>query len=267
LVFEDPSVVTNTGTLLTRLDSAGNVLWQKIYNNSASSNDQPIGLETDSFGNIYELVQSADGILTTIGLLKYDASGNVKWTNSFVFNSNAQPVGRLLEGDSVQYFVLIDLASPDSVIMEKVDSAGNMIWNLMDTLTPDATAVGIGIENAGNIYVGANTDSAIAVTKYNPSGAVLWKTVTSDSLSVQNANAMFVDTAGNLYLGGMQGNALGYEYVTIKFDPSGNLLWSNGYDGPTTYDDIATLKSIICFLFVGREIRIFYPMPLLKYLT
>jgi hypothetical protein len=53
------------------------------------------------------------------------------------------------------------------------------------------------------------------------------------------ATAVAFDAAGNVYVTGFsQSPALDYDFVTIKYDTNGNLLWLSRFNGPGNGDDV-----------------------------
>ena len=42
---------------------------------------------------------------------------------------------------------------------------------------------------------------------------------------------MTIDAAGNVYLTGVAASLSSSEFLTLKYDPAGNLLWSRIYPG------------------------------------
>ncbi len=98
---------------------------------------------------------------------------------------------------------------------------------------------GIGVDNAGNVYVGGSvtelgtTDKDWLIIKYDPSGNLLW---TKDFPNFGNdlLTAMYVDTAGNVYATGMYnfGSSSGgrqTEIYTIKVASSSTTIWSRRF--------------------------------------
>ena len=54
------------------------------------------------------------------------------------------------------------------------------------------------------------------------------------------ANALAVDAAGNVYITGVsRGLGGNRDYTTVKYDPNGNQLWEVSYDGPASSYDVA----------------------------
>jgi hypothetical protein len=98
----------------------------------------------------------------------------------------------------------------------------------------------------GNVVVagasGPDKKSDFLTIRYQPSGTKEWDVRASgEGASFESLTAMTVDVTGNVYVTGSS-IAVGAssDYITAKFDPSGNKLWSarydspeNGYDSPT----------------------------------
>jgi hypothetical protein len=63
--------------------------------------------------------------------------------------------------------------------------------------------------------------------------------------SSDHAIDIALDRFGNVYVTGYSINApFGYDFLTVKYDPSGKLLWTARYNGEGNGDDYATAVSI-----------------------
>ena len=98
--------------------------------------------------------------------------------------------------------------------------------------------VALGLDGKGNLYVsgeseGAGTSSDYVTIKYNPSGDTLWvRRYNGPANSVDKAYALAVDVSGNVYVTGeSEDKETKSDYATIKYDPSGEVLWTKRYDG------------------------------------
>ncbi len=101
---------------------------------------------------------------------------------------------------------------------------------------------GIAVDGAGNVYTTAwtydsthnyNISSDIITIKYNSSGVEQWTRIYSgpaDSFSYDRPVGIGVDAIGNIYVAGWTRSGLyRYNYVTIKYDSFGTLLWEQRY--------------------------------------
>jgi hypothetical protein len=104
-------------------------------------------------------------------------------------------------------------------------------------------AEAIVIDDIGNVYVtggsynGTSTD--YATIKYYPDGEQLWVAVYNGPANKDDsAVTIALDNSGNVFVTGDSEDSTGkYGYVTIKYDPNGNQLWSARYDGSGPNDD------------------------------
>ena len=113
----------------------------------------------------------------------------------------------------------------------------------------------IGRDGNGQVYVGGtsytendtfgNTD--IVLFKTDANGNRVWSRTFNGPGNYKDAlRDMVVDTAGNIYLAGYSymtdaGNPAlnSYDYVLLKYNSNGDLLWTKFYGGNPGYDDFA----------------------------
>jgi hypothetical protein len=103
-------------------------------------------------------------------------------------------------------------------------------------------ASAIAVDGSGNVYVtgvinyegpsGIRAD--YATIKYSPDGGTTWvKTYNGPGNSTDWANAIAVDSSGNVYVTGESyGGWKNYDYATIKYNSSGGTAWLRRYNGP-----------------------------------
>ncbi|MFZ9942151.1 MAG: T9SS type A sorting domain-containing protein [Bacteroidia bacterium] len=111
---------------------------------------------------------------------------------------------------------------------------------------------------AGNVVVcgyeeNGCTENDIALTKYNPAGDTLWHASFDGSGTYGESDYpydMEMDAAGNIYIAGSTELASFNYAVTLKYDPSGNLVWSKRYSAAYSTANALTLDAsgnvIVC---------------------
>ena len=106
---------------------------------------------------------------------------------------------------------------------------------------------GIVVDGSGNSYVTGRSynQSAsynIVTVKYDPSGVQLWSVEYDNGYNnTDEGKGICLDAQGNVFVAGFVYNSNSYyDYITIKYDNNGNLLWSqtangsgNSYDNPS----------------------------------
>ncbi len=102
----------------------------------------------------------------------------------------------------------------------------------------DDRAKGVVSDDSGNVYVAGWTRSfglgpaSILLLKYDAAGNMLWSK-TWGGTGDEVAKALFLDSAGNLYLAGATSSfgAGDSDVVLLKYDSNGNILWQRTWGG------------------------------------
>ncbi len=105
----------------------------------------------------------------------------------------------------------------------------------------------LAVDAAGNVYVtgysygGEGTGHDYATIKYESNGNQLWVArYNGPANSSDQANALAVDAAGNVYVTGFSvAGGTESDYAKFKYDSNGNRLWLARYNGPGNYHDEA----------------------------
>ncbi len=135
----------------------------------------------------------------------------------------------------------------------KYDPNGNELWAARYN-GPDNSAdiaYELSVDSSGNVHVtgesiGRGTDLDYATVKYNSDGVEQWVArYNGPGNSTDRANALSVDSSGNVYITGQSYTAGShYDYATIKYDSDGIELWVARYNGPLHNLDKANALSV-----------------------
>jgi hypothetical protein len=107
----------------------------------------------------------------------------------------------------------------------KYSSSGNLIWERRYNGGNEDIAYAITCDDSSNVYVtgwNRNSSTDIRTIKYSPDGDTLWQAV-YDGGGFDVGYDIEVDSLGYVYVGGVTNSS---SYVTLKYDVSGNLMWS-----------------------------------------
>ena len=108
-------------------------------------------------------------------------------------------------------------------------------------------AIAVVADSSGNVFV--TGDSSVfgsaqdyTTLAYSNAGAPLWTNRYNGTGNFHDiATALAVDNSGNVFVTGYSwGIGSGYDYATVCYSNGGGPLWTNRYNGPGNFDDIAT---------------------------
>jgi len=248
-----------------KYNSAGVQQWVMRYNNPTNRSDFGSDVIVDGSGNVY--VAGSSRVLDNtnnqrhydIVVLKYNSSGIQQWLASFNHNNpvlgNSDDFARAMTLDKEGNIYVTgtrDLLNQVDIVTVKYNSAGAQQWIATyggPGLSFDDPSA-IALDEFGNAYVagtsvGSGTGEDIVLIKYNAAGAEQWvKRYTGSGSNPDGAGDMGVDASGNIYLTGSTNVSGNNNFVTIKYDPSGNQQWIAYYDSPAHYSDGANALAL-----------------------
>jgi len=211
-----------------KYDAAGHEIWVRHYD-SGNDYDWAEFMAVDQMGNVYVTGRSKHSSQKCVWV--EDIMDNVCWGH----------------GD---YLTI------------KYDTSGTRLWAARYDGPAGSTDMpnGITFDDSGNTYVTGysardhncwlefppdevtcETDDAYTTIKYSPGGSRLWvRHYDSSHFGHAGANAVVVDSHGNVYVTGYSEEDEGWYCVTVKYDSGGNELWTtqrfNGGGSALTLD-------------------------------
>ena len=217
----------------------GDELWKYYYPGFSG-----FDIKLDSIGYVY-VTGSSDSGNTTMKFSKY---GTLIWAKNF--SGNQSDVGRQLAIDGHKNIIVTGYSVRSATYYDfctmKYDANGNRLWVQYYTGPghyediPNAIAV----DDSGNAYVTGYIhttdyyrDVDLVTIKYSPDGDELWVDQYNGTQNhIDEGNKIKINE-GYIYAVGIANGTFGGplpddgDYITIKYDPSGNRQWLNIYNG------------------------------------
>lgn len=196
-------------------------------------------------------------------LVKVDPSGNGVWSRQIGTNKEDTASTVVVDGSDNIYIcggTMGSLGAPvvgqrDAFLM-KLDASGNELWSQQFGVSTEFTrSRAMAVDITGNVYVAGSTTGSLAapnagrddvfLTKYDTSGNEVWSRQFG-SVEYDWCSGAAVDDSGNVYITGTTKGSLrgpisgGSDAFLIKFDPTGNELWSTQF-GTTESDSTSSV--------------------------
>ncbi len=247
------NLISNDDILTIKYDTNGILQWATRYNGTGNLNDTGRVIKVSSTGNVYVGGRTSNGTNYDYIVLKYNSSGVQQWTNTY--NSGGNDDGFFMEIDALENVYITgnsDNASKTStdIVTIKINSSGTQQWlkRFEGTATGDDMADAIKIDASGSVIVAGTSDTDnssttinndICLIKYDNNGNQVWlSTYDGTANSDDQAKDIDIDTSNNIYLTGMTNGTTNYDYITIKFTPTGTISNVLNYNGTNNIDDI-----------------------------
>ncbi len=251
--------ITSEDYTTIKYNSSGARQWIAKYNKPTESDiDIATSVVLDNSGNVYVTGYSVgNNTLEDIAVVKYDPSGNEMWVTRYNGNGNSYDIatGLAIDANSnilVSGFTHSTTNEEDYVVIKlNADGAEQWIRTYNGTASSYDITAGIATDNLGNVFVsgfsyGGDSQENYTTIKYGSDGALIWERSyngTGDSYDI--ATAIKTDNSGNVYVTGYSlDDVTSEDYVTLKYNTNGDLIWTEKFNGPANGGDIANSLAV-----------------------
>ena len=233
---------------LIKHNENGNIVWNRSM--PANNHEPMYDLETDGEGNIYLtgwITKSIDHCILT---KKINSEGKLKWKKKFVVSSKTIERGESVAIDSAGNVYVIGnylyghkINNDYFAFVIKYDSSGNKLWTTDTHMKVDFFAhfADIIVDDDGFTYVCdiCAPDYEYILVKLSPDGEIVFAEKFGNGKSDQyfrnyptNPKLKFAADGTILVMAAELGDEDLSDFLLVKFDTDGTLLWSKrkGYD-------------------------------------
>jgi hypothetical protein len=133
----------------------------------------------------------------------------------------------------------------------KLSASGSLLWySIFSGESTGDYAAGIELAPDGNVFVAGaawenGSQNAMTLLKYTPSGQLLWSRRERAGYFTAECNDLAVDAEGAAYMTGVAFNENGREdFLTAKYDGSGNPVWTAAWNAPEGRSDYGYLVRV-----------------------
>ena len=250
------STAINSDFVTIKYNSNGDSVWVKKYD-YFSSYDAATSIAVDNFGNVY-VTGGSGSSAGDYATIKYNSNGDSLWVRRF----NGPGFGidlatSLLLDDSNNVYVT-GVAFPGNFATVKYNTAGVLQWsaiyNAPVAVSNGETTVMSDLDQSHNIYItgrsmGSGTNYDIATVKYNSAGVQQWAArYNGPGNNLDFPYGIKADGSGNVYVTGRSdGSGTGYDFVTVKYNLSGDQQWAARYTSAGARGEYATSIDVDSF--------------------
>jgi hypothetical protein len=227
---------TSYVALIAKLDSSGNLQWQKQYQSSVGGSQVYALKQTFNGGYVWAgELQNSNGSDCAI-VVKLDSSGNIQWQQTYGVAANVADVRQTVDGGYIAGGVtpIISGMNPAPfMIVEgwiaKLDSSGKVQWQQVLSSSQNVMINSV-IQTADGGYALTGLAKAnVLVAKFDANGNLKWQTVYT-SPSALGIGYSIVQTSDGGYMVGGYDNDSPFLGLALKLGSNGQVQWAKTYN-------------------------------------
>ncbi len=234
-----------------RYSPDGDTLWLRRTDFAFNYDDKPAALGVLPDGTIVVVGASRRRSSTTsprsdwdIALVRYDLHGDTIWTRLWdgPARSDDYAAAVAIDARGNIYLVGRSTVSPTNsdIVLLKFRPDGKLAWLRTIDGPGHATdlAAAVLLDRTGRCFVtgsvtGDRSSFDYLIACFDSSGRKLWQRTYDAAGKVDVCQAACLDPEGNLIVTGQStGAGSSFDIATLKYSPSGQLLWARRYNGP-----------------------------------
>jgi len=217
--------------------------WLARYYGTDSSGAYPVTMDIND--NIYIAGKTNLNMQQDYFVLKYNPSGVLQWAATYNGTASNSDVANAITVDDAQNVYVtgtaINTNTGSDIVTLKYNAVGQQQWVKAYNSTANAADAGnfISIAPDGHIVVGGSstTDTLLGhlssvIIKYTSDGQELWRKIYNTPGESNGITSLAVNDEAHIIVGGwIVKNTDDIDYMCVKFDSEGNVLWERRYNG------------------------------------
>ena len=234
-----------------KYNTNGDELWLNAWSGPTNYSSYGYSVAVDVSGNVYVTGFTSDGLTSGEFItIKYNESGSEQWAKLYKGPGISIDYGNCIAADDAGNSYVAGWSGGVNNLHDmttiKYNPDGDTLWVRRYNGSADDNdyAYWLALDPSGNVFVTGQSvetgsDNDITTIKYSNDGDMLWIQHFNGSLNGYDAGqAVAVDADGNAYVTGNSTGSGGLNGITIKYSPSGDLLWSESFSGPGSGGDV-----------------------------
>jgi len=235
-----------------KYDSLGNRLWVYDYDNpqgiNLDDNVENFGLDNNGYPVVVGFSDTPGSPTGKVYLIiKLQPDGDTAWVRTMPVPSSTfnRLYGVAFDQSNNIYVTGGNSTSGNyDIATIKYTPDGDTLWMRLynGDSNLDDVPYGIGLDDAGNVYVGGyttNTNRDFLAIKYDSNGNFIWDFVyDGEGHAADNIRDAVVDGDGNVYMIGETTQSSQRDFLVTKTDNAGDLAWFWQYDAGGNADEL-----------------------------
>jgi uncharacterized delta-60 repeat protein len=241
----------NADCITIKYNTDGVPQWIADYNGPAETGlDWGLEIEVTQTGDVY-VAAASDGSPGNLNyaVIKYNTEGVQQWVERYDGGGPGGDWPRDLKLDDYENVYVTGstsgIGTDEDYTTIKYNSRGRRLWVAQYRGSHEDEPECIVVDRFENVIVTGRTVTIPYVNdfyltiKYDRNGIQQWtRRFATPGTEYNLAWGMVTNSAGEIYVTGQSfRTGSSYDIVTLKYSPSGSLLWLARYNGPTSADD------------------------------